>query len=625
MAIMNPKISVIMPSLNVAEFIEECIESVINQTLKDLEIICVDAGSDDGTLEKLQEYENNDSRIKIMHSDVKSYGHQMNLGINEAKGQYIAIVETDDFIDEKMYETLYGLTNNGSVDISKGNFYHLYDEESDNVRARADDTKKNLPDHEFTIFENANILKGHPCIWAAIYRKEFLLENNITFMEAPGGGWVDNPFLFETFLSAKSIRYIDKPFYYYRELNPTSSTNNIKDVTLPMRRMTNVLDLIDKYDCSDVNVLVELYVRVFHHVHESLQKYNLKGKEEEVYEKFSSVLRRLNKEIVDKKFRLKDKQVFYKYRSPMHLIAKYNPDYEIKDSDLIYICEENEFLYSQYNSLERNNKTLRVKYNKIKKENKKLNKKSKNLNKNIKEIKQSKSFKMGSKIASPVRKIRKVKNNSSSKKLNVLFFFSDNDKNSHNFLLGLRMIKTLRDEYSVNPFVILPCKGEGDKLLKSLNIDFKIIKSFNWSISLSEIKYLDIIKEKQNDNSNSIKSIRKFIKDKNIDLIHINDSCSYVGSDAAISEKIPFVWHIRECLEEDQNYTLWDRKYGNKLINKANEIIVSSDEIYKKYEDIFDKEKLICIVDNDCNESTPSIMSKYSKAEDIFEVYNRII
>lgn len=627
MTVVNPKISVIMPSLNVAEFIEECIESVINQTLKDLEIICVDAGSNDGTLEILQNYANNDSRIKIIHSDVKSYGHQMNLGINEANGQYIAIVETDDYIDERMYETLYRLTHDGSVDISKGNFYHLYDDESDNVRARADDTKKNLPDEVFTIFDNAHILKGHPCIWAAIYRKKFLEENNIKFMEAPGGGWVDNPFLFRTFLSSSSIAYIDEPFYYYRELNPTSSTNNIKDVTLPMRRMENVLDIIDEFNISDRNILTELYVRVFHHVHETLEKYNIKNKEVDLYEYFSKVLRRLNKDLVDKKFKLKDKIVFYKYRSPMTLITKYDSSYVIKDSDLKYIYEENEFLYSQYDDLEDKNKRIKRKYNEVKNENKKLNKKSKTISNNIAAIEQSKAFKMSSKIASPIRKIKKVKHNS-SKQLNILFLFSDNNKNSCNFLLGVSMIKSLRDKYSINPFVILPCNGDGDELLASLNINFKIIDSINWCISLSEIKYLDKLGKYQKDNSKSIKQIMKFIKENNINLIHINDSCTYVGAEAAISEKIPFVWHLRELLEEDKHSTLWDRKYGNKFINNSNKIFVSSNDIYDKYERILDEKKLINIFDKEDSCSKEQLINgdfEYPNLEKIFNIYNQII
>ena len=94
----QPKVSVIMPSLNVVSYIRECIESVVNQTLKDIEIICVDAGSTDGTLEVLEEYTAKDNRIKLLHSDKKSYGYQMNMGIDAATGEYIGIVETDDYI-----------------------------------------------------------------------------------------------------------------------------------------------------------------------------------------------------------------------------------------------------------------------------------------------------------------------------------------------------------------------------------------------------------------------------------------------------------------------------------------------------------------------------------------------
>ena len=101
-----PKVSVIMPSLNVVQYIQECMESVVRQTLSDIEIICVDAGSTDGTLEILQEFAKKDQRISIIVSDKKSYGYQMNLGLKAAKGEYIGIVETDDFIEPNMYEDL---------------------------------------------------------------------------------------------------------------------------------------------------------------------------------------------------------------------------------------------------------------------------------------------------------------------------------------------------------------------------------------------------------------------------------------------------------------------------------------------------------------------------------------
>ena len=92
------KVSVIMPCLNMEKYIEQSIKSVINQTLKDIEIIVVDAGSTDKTLDIIERYKSQDERIKLIHSDKKSYGYQMNLAINKAQGEFIGIVETDDYV-----------------------------------------------------------------------------------------------------------------------------------------------------------------------------------------------------------------------------------------------------------------------------------------------------------------------------------------------------------------------------------------------------------------------------------------------------------------------------------------------------------------------------------------------
>ena len=92
----RPMVSVLMPSLNVAPYIRQCMESVIGQTLQEIEILCIDAGSADGTAEVLREYAGKDPRVTLLHSDVKSYGHQINMGLENATGEYIGIVETDD-------------------------------------------------------------------------------------------------------------------------------------------------------------------------------------------------------------------------------------------------------------------------------------------------------------------------------------------------------------------------------------------------------------------------------------------------------------------------------------------------------------------------------------------------
>ena len=115
-----------MPSLNVAAYIEECMESVISQSLKDIEIICIDAGSVDGTLEILKEYAKLDDRIKIINFGIKSYGAQVNHGIFVSHGKYIAILETDDFIEQGMYEALYNAAEGNSADYVKTDYKKFF-------------------------------------------------------------------------------------------------------------------------------------------------------------------------------------------------------------------------------------------------------------------------------------------------------------------------------------------------------------------------------------------------------------------------------------------------------------------------------------------------------------------
>ncbi len=130
---MSVKVSVILPSLNVGRYIAGCLESVVSQSLREIEMICVDAGSTDGTLEILRRYEAADDRIRVICSDKKSYGRQMNMGMAAAKGEYVGIVETDDFILPGMYEELYRKAKDNDADFVKADFYR-FTGEGENIR-----------------------------------------------------------------------------------------------------------------------------------------------------------------------------------------------------------------------------------------------------------------------------------------------------------------------------------------------------------------------------------------------------------------------------------------------------------------------------------------------------------
>ncbi|MBR2046590.1 MAG: glycosyltransferase family 2 protein [Agathobacter sp.] len=219
------EISVIMPSLNVVPYIRECVESVINQTFKNIEIICVDAGSTDGTLEVLKEFEKKDERIKVIVSDKKSYGYQVNLGIKEAKGRYIGIVETDDYIETNFYEKLFAETQQYEVDFVKMGFreffkyngnLHYYD--------RISNEAKNVAREYLDLKINRSLgLIELNHIWSAIYRRKFIVDNQIYLNETAGAAYQDTSFFILVGLKAKDCVYVDDYLYNYRIDNPSSS------------------------------------------------------------------------------------------------------------------------------------------------------------------------------------------------------------------------------------------------------------------------------------------------------------------------------------------------------------------------------------------------------------------
>lgn len=317
----KPKISVIMPSLNVGDYMEQCLSSVLNQSLKEIEVICVDAGSTDQTLDIIKNHQKNDDRIKIINSDKKSYGHQVNLGLKEANGIYISIVETDDYIDENMLLDLYESSQNNTVDIIKANFYYLndYGDEIELVK----DTAKNFltPNQVFTLKEQPLFIEGHPSIWAGIYLKEFLENNNISFLEVPKGGWVDNPFFYETAIKAQKIIYLDKQVYYYRITNPNSSTNDFNDNTLPMKRILDIYDVLEENKVQDENIILFFYKRLFRYIEIILENNDddLYSLDYETCCYIQKVLKKVDSSLVRCELISNFKVLYYKFMSPLLL------------------------------------------------------------------------------------------------------------------------------------------------------------------------------------------------------------------------------------------------------------------------------------------------------------------
>ena len=126
------KVSILVPVCNVEKFLEKCLQSLVDQTLKDIEIICINDGSKDNSLSIIKKFANLDNRIVIIDKPNSGYGDSMNCGLDLAKGEYIGIVESDDFANLDMFEKLYGLAKCYDADIVKSN-YNLYWENPEKV------------------------------------------------------------------------------------------------------------------------------------------------------------------------------------------------------------------------------------------------------------------------------------------------------------------------------------------------------------------------------------------------------------------------------------------------------------------------------------------------------------
>ncbi len=215
-----PRVSVLVPICNVEKYLYQCLESLVNQTLKDIEIICINDGSTDSSLSIINDFAKNDKRIVIVDKPNSGYGDSMNCGLRIAKGEYIGIVESDDFVDRDMFEQLYELTSNGSIDIVRSNYYKYWHDKGDaeSFHAESSNYEKII---DFT--QEKELLMIPPAIWSAIYRKGFLVDNKINFLPTPGASYQDTSFFIKTLFMAKKVIYTESRYLHYRQDNAFSS------------------------------------------------------------------------------------------------------------------------------------------------------------------------------------------------------------------------------------------------------------------------------------------------------------------------------------------------------------------------------------------------------------------
>lgn len=224
---MIPKVSVIIPVYNVEKYLKRCLDSIINQTLRDIEIICIDDGSTDKSLNILKEYCGRDHRIKILTQQNQYAGVARNNGLKIAQGKYLSFLDSDDFFKLNMLEEMYNKAEKDNSDIVICYFYEY------NMRTNKAKNKinNNLIKSPFIPKNNSNNLFeiSNAAAWTKLFKRDLFIDNNLHFEDLKCCN--DITCVYTALALAKKISIVDKSFVYYRiNQNKNLTSNRYKDL-----------------------------------------------------------------------------------------------------------------------------------------------------------------------------------------------------------------------------------------------------------------------------------------------------------------------------------------------------------------------------------------------------------
>ncbi|MEH6947949.1 glycosyltransferase [Bacillus sp. JJ634] len=238
---MSPKISIIVPIYNVEKYLSRCLDSLLSQTIHDIEIIAVNDESTDSSLKILREYKKLDPRIKSIDKPNGGVSSARNVGISHATGQYIGFVDPDDWVENNMYQSMYQQAIDYDADIVMCSYIREFENHSK-------EKIFNLPGKVFyqdeelktTIMRrlvgplkeevsNPELLDAWGTVWSKLYRREIIMNNHIRFTDLNEIGTnEDSLFNIEAFYYATSFVFINLPYYHYWRGNETSVTSSYK-------------------------------------------------------------------------------------------------------------------------------------------------------------------------------------------------------------------------------------------------------------------------------------------------------------------------------------------------------------------------------------------------------------
>jgi len=263
------KISIIIPVYNVEPYIKKCLDSVINQTYKNLEILLIDDGSTDGSKEICDEYAAKDSRIKVFHKENRGLSSALNVGLNNFSGDYLGFVDSDDWIEPDMFGTLHKVIKNEDVQICIAGYFKDINNDSSPVC-----NKKQIPDG---VIQTRDILL-YPLqrddymgfcgyVWNKLYSADIVKKNDLKFNEQIKYG-MDILFYYSLMLPGNYTGvYIDKPLYHYVQRD--SAISKSKSLTIKVDILT-VYKEVEKLLNDNGYVDISFWARGFYCHHASV-------------------------------------------------------------------------------------------------------------------------------------------------------------------------------------------------------------------------------------------------------------------------------------------------------------------------------------------------------------------
>ncbi|MEE1156783.1 MAG: glycosyltransferase family 2 protein [Methanobrevibacter sp.] len=226
---MDVKISVVLPVYNVANYLRKCLDSLVNQTFEDFEVICVNDGSTDLSLGILEGYALTDSRFKIISQENKGLSGARNTGIQHVRGEYVLFVDSDDWIEENALEELYKHVEGFDSDITMFKFRY-FNEDTKEISESQNSKLEIIPDSLITSNFNYNdvldiLFKISHSPFNKLYKTSFLRELDAKFLY--GSYYEDLEFFYKVFLKAEKVSVLPQYLYFYRIRD--ESISNIGD------------------------------------------------------------------------------------------------------------------------------------------------------------------------------------------------------------------------------------------------------------------------------------------------------------------------------------------------------------------------------------------------------------